>query len=99
MRSTVDVAAECLTDVLPLLQAAATIVGSQPGPGNVVRLIIEGDAVPHAPKVDCSVAKTTAEGKVTIEIIFTPLPEGAVSDVEIFHGEGVGLPIGILDRA
>lgn len=95
MRSAVDIAAESLAEILPVLQLAAKVIGSQPAPAHVVRLVIEGAAIPDAPKVDCTFTKLTEEGEVSFQIEFKPLPDGALSDVEMMHGEGVGVPSGI----
>lgn len=76
MRSAIDIAAESLVEILPMLQAASIrVVGSEEATDNIVRLIIEGDCVPDAPRVECLVMTTSEIGKATLTFMLTPVTE------------------------
>ncbi len=71
MRSAIDISEGQLADILPMLEIAAVrIVGSEEAAPNIVRLIIEGVAVPDAPLVLCIVTKQISEGKASLDIVF-----------------------------
>lgn len=77
MRSTIDVAIPSLLNVLHMLTSTATIVGSDVGADGVVCLVIEGEAVPDAPKVTCLITKTTESGAARYEARFIPIVSAA----------------------
>lgn len=71
MRSTIDISAEALAEVLPILRSAVTIVGSAQSPSDhIVRLVVEGDALPDAAHVLSAVTKTVSGNQVSLTIEF-----------------------------
>lgn len=75
MRSKIDIAAECLHEVLPILSQFASVVGAaQSSAPGVVTFLIEGDMVPDLPKVTCSITKGVGEkvGQMTARFEAAP---------------------------
>lgn len=71
MRSVIDIYADALPEVLPFLMASAAIVGSaQSGASGVVSFVIEGAAVPDAPRVTGTVKRRSMADGAPLTMTF-----------------------------
>lgn len=69
-RSVLDVAPECIQDVVSMLTALGVQIKGTRHSDGFVSLLIEGETVPDAPKVSCQVMRVTGEKVTTLTLSF-----------------------------